>query len=134
MTRWQFSLRTLLLITAIVSAVLAVAVRIPEIVVLSAVVAAFGFFVVEGPRGMLRLLVSERHPRWSAVLWMVFGTLLLAAAVALGGRLAFGPVQSETWKICLVAALYCCLSMFCYRTALRTIRRTGSQDSPPAGR
>lgn len=134
MHNWQFSVRTLLLLTAVASLVLAVAVHIPEVIVLSLILGLSWLLVIEGPWEILRLLFSERHPWWSAAAWIVLGTLLLAATAALGWRLASSRVTSEPWKIGLVAALYGGLAATSYRAAIRSVRRARTQDSPPTGR
>jgi hypothetical protein len=130
MNRWQFSLRTLLLVTVILSVVLAIAKRAPEIVKYSALVCGTGILIIEGPARLLNLLVSERHPRWSALLWVLIGSGLLAAAAGLTWTLATGQVSREPWKLVLVAALYFCLSLLCYRMSFRAIRRGWTQASP----
>jgi hypothetical protein len=70
--RWQFSIRGILFLTAIVSGVLAFAVRMPAFFQ-SLLIAAVPILFVVGLLQGANLATSDRRPRMAAVAWSTLG-------------------------------------------------------------
>ncbi len=78
--RWQFSLRALLVVTAVVAVAVPVAVRMPPLLRLIAGVVCFLFVVIQA----LEFATSERRPILAAFSWVLFGLLFVAIGLFVG--------------------------------------------------
>jgi len=79
-SRWQFSTRHLLVLTAIVSVVLSVAVRMP---VFFRVVLAFTapVLIVVAVLQSANFATSDRRPRLAVVVWLALGSVYATVAL-----------------------------------------------------
>jgi hypothetical protein len=78
---WQFSLRALLLATAIVSAILAIAVNAPMLFAVTAM-AVFAGAIVQGIGMGMTYATSEKRPLLATVSWIAFTLFFFAVGYA----------------------------------------------------
>jgi CHASE2 domain-containing sensor protein len=114
--RRQFSLRGVMFLTAIVSAILAFAVRLPAIFQ-GMLIAAVPICIVVGLLHGANFATSDRRPRLSLIAWVVLGMFFALYSVALF-RVLFdinadiNPLP-PTLGICVMGS---CLAVCVYRT------------------
>ena len=90
--RWQYSLRTLLAVMAVVAVVVTVAVRVPPVFRVISGVVLFLLAVIQA----LEFATSERRPLLAAFSWLLFGlTFLSIGLLVWSSALFFG---GELWK------------------------------------
>jgi hypothetical protein len=78
--RWQFSLRALLVVTAVVAIIVSVAARMPPVLRLIAGVVCSLYIVIQA----LEFATSERRPILAAFSWVLFGLLFIAIGLLVG--------------------------------------------------
>ena len=131
-SRWQFSTRHLLVLTAIVSVVLSVAVRMP---VFFRVVLAFTapVLIVVAVLQSANFATSDRRPRLAVVVWLALGSFFAFYCAA---------ILNAAWQYENVATLFpfaimaaCCATCFAQAwRSLRIIGKTPVDDDSIAGR
>jgi hypothetical protein len=109
--RWQFSLRTMLLATAILSAMLAVAVNVPILfyVALSAALTAAG---LQAAAWSMTRLTSQNRPLVAMVAWLIFGLFFLAMAAAFWAPVAGDAASPGLLVLLGLVPLACALHCF----------------------
>jgi hypothetical protein len=82
MSRWQFSIRGLLVVTAIISVVLAVAVRLPTFFTVCLLVAAPTILIVAVLKSA-NFATSDHRPRLALLVWIALGSFFACYSFAI---------------------------------------------------
>jgi hypothetical protein len=83
MSRWQFSIRGLLVVTAIISAVLAVAVRLPAFFKVCLLIAAPTLLLMIAAFQSANFATSDRRPRFALFAWIALGSFFACYSFAI---------------------------------------------------
>lgn len=113
MERWQFSVRSLLVLTAILSLVLAFAVNLPGLFKIMLIVAA-PVLLIAAILQSANFATSDRRPRLAVLSWSLLGAFFAVYAVAIirllvqaGGDRVDGPLLGlAIMAICCLACAY----------------------------
>lgn len=120
MNRWQFSTRHLLVLTAIVSVILAVAVRMPAVFQIALMVAAPVLFIIAVFQSA-NFATSDRRPRLAAISWSLMATFFALFALLCFGTSAHARKEMVGFPVFLGLTMAgCCL--VCIHQALLSIR------------
>lgn len=110
MKRWQFSIRSLLVLTAVVSLILAFAVKLPD-AFRAALLAAVPVLLLVAIFQAANFATSERRPAVSLVSWTLFG-----------GFFAFYSLTYASWSSVLLGVMTTCALLCFYRACCALIR------------
>lgn len=127
MNRCQFSTRSLLVLTAIVSVVLAVAVRMPAVFQVALMVAAPVLFVVAIFQSA-NFATSDRRPRLALVAWTALGSFFAIYSFAIYWFGLQGQESVSAFAVVLFCVMAgCCL--ICLAEAWRSFNLIGASRS-----
>ena len=130
-SRWQFSIRGLLVLTAIVSLVLAFAVNLPDVFRIMLIVAA-PVLVVAAVLQSANFATSDRRPRLSVLSWSVLGAFFAMYAVALF-RLLFQPGVDDDGGLFIGLGLMGGCFLICMYRAYRSYLLIGRSRPASSG-
>jgi hypothetical protein len=133
-SRWQFSVRALLLFTALVAAVLSVAVKLPDVFqVALIVIAAVSLFAAI--MCTANFATSDMRPRLATISWLVFAAFFSTFA-AIGFHVAYESTMSgyelDVVAAGIVAVMAVCASICFYRGGRSFVRACRSATNRPA--
>jgi hypothetical protein len=130
-SRWQFSTRSLLVLTAILSIVLAFAVKLP-IAFRVALILAAPILLLIAILSVANFATSDRRPRLSIFSWLLLGMFFGLYAIAIARMvLIVGGRNAERWTyVTLGIAAACCL-ICAYRVwrSYQLIRRLKTEQT-----
>jgi len=134
MIRLQFTVRQLLVVTAVVSVVLLFAVKwLPAFLVVS-----FWLAYIAGFVGAMYVTSAER-PRIAVYAWVVLGALLVTVAVVsfrfntTAASVANGVAPGAWWMSLAVSVVIGCFGLFAFYRALQAYSRAKYDSSIAAG-
>jgi hypothetical protein len=130
--RWQFSVRGLLLFTAVVAAVLSVAAQLPALFHVLLITASIGCFLAAA-MWTANFATSETRPLLAACTWLVFGAFFsqYGATAALLVR-EHRESQTPMWGFVVggIAAVMAACALVCfYRAGRAVVRWRRGRDS-----
>lgn len=123
MKRWRFSTRALLVVTAIVSAVLAVAVRLPTVFTVCLMIAAPTLLIIAVLQSA-NFATSDRRPRLALVAWMVLAAFFSLYSFAILKMGVLGEDGVSGFAVFGLAIMLLCLTT-CLAQAWKSWRRIG---------
>ena len=128
-SRWQFSTRSLLVLTALVSVVLAFAVKMPAVFQVMLLLAAL-VLVVVAIFQTANFATSDNRPRLAVVAWLLLTSffVIYCAGIAMSLTLRAPTSVTPGW-LSLFGVMATCAVLSVYR-ACRSFRQIGCQHAP----
>ena len=123
MKRWQFSIRGLLIVTAFVSLVLAIAVRLPIFFTVCLSVAAPTLLMIAVLQSA-NFATSERRPHLALIAWIMLAAFFALYTFAILRASLLGENGVSGFAIFGLAVMSICL-ITCLAQAWRSYRRIG---------
>ena len=131
-THWQFSLRAVLILTAIISVVMACAANYPEIALI-ALCATVWMLFASGGMGQIvvalsRPAVYSRYPILATFTWLVSGLLCVAASGVFWWAALSPQSQAPFWGPLMPALWFGAFGCYCLYLLWRSLRRPPTPD------
>jgi hypothetical protein len=129
--RWQFSVRGMLLFTALVAGVLSFAVKLPDLFRFALIMAAIGSFIA-AIMETANFATSERRPRLATFSWLAFG-LFFTLFATLGGLTQIREFRAgfrDPVAMGILVVMSLCAVLCFYRATRAFLGRAASGHSP----
>jgi hypothetical protein len=134
MSRWQFSVRGMLLFTALVAAVLSVAVKLPDVFRVALIVIA-AVSLLAAIMWTANFATSDTRPRLATISWLAFAAFFSAFAT-IGFQVAYESMMAgyelDVVAAGIVAVMSVCASLCFYRGGRAFVRARRSAANRPA--
>jgi hypothetical protein len=126
MNRWRFSIRSLLVLTATLSIVLAFAVNLPELFRVALVIASPVLLIVAILQAA-NFATSDRRPRLSVLSWILLGTFFALYSAAIFRMLFEVGGQDLDWPYIMLGLMSTCCLVCIFRAcrSYMLVRRRG---------